>query len=176
MKPLLDRARIVQNAYIVNDLEKACRRFYEMYGVGPFLKRPPATRSGHFYRGEPADPLEISVAFVQSGDLNIEFIQEHSTGPSAFNDLYSKGREGFHHVAVFCKDYEAERDAFATAGYPVASEFLANADCQVCYVDTSPVLGHMIELYPDHPMIRDLYARTREAAAEWDGAMEIRTL
>lgn len=29
-------AAIVQNRYVVADLEAACRRFYQVYGIGPF--------------------------------------------------------------------------------------------------------------------------------------------
>lgn len=167
MTSLLNRARIVQNAYVVNDIEEACRRLHEIYGIGPFLGGPKTALAGVVHRGEKAPDIEISAVFVQSGDMNVELIQQHSDGPSAFRDLFPKGKQGFHHVAVFCDDYEAERDAFVGAGYPVASEFDSRVGCKICYVDTTATLGHMIELYPENETIRDMYAQTRAAAENW---------
>jgi hypothetical protein len=37
------------------------------------------------------------------------------------------------------------------------------------YVDTRPLLGHMIEVYPPGPGLTALYAEVARAAAEWDG-------
>ena len=37
MKPILNAAKIIQNCYIVRDLEAACKRMNQLYGIGPFL-------------------------------------------------------------------------------------------------------------------------------------------
>ncbi len=105
--------------------------------------------------------------FVQSGDMNIELVELLSDGPCAFSDLYPGKTGGFHHVAVFCDDYFAQRDALVAAGYPVASEFTVPFGAQICYIDTRPLLGHFIELYPEHEVIRDMYARTRDEGEAW---------
>ncbi|MFN3231662.1 MAG: VOC family protein [Alphaproteobacteria bacterium] len=172
--PALRGAPIVQNAYVVNDLESACRRLHAIYGMGPFLGGGDSALGNHVYRGRASDPIEIRGVFVQSGDLNVELVEVRSNGPCAFTDLYKEGREGLHHVAVFCVDYEAARNEMVAAGYPVASEFEVGFGAKICYVDTSAALGHMIELYPEHEFIRAMYAQTREAAANWDGKQLIR--
>ena len=169
MTPLLQQARIVQNAYVVPDLEQACRQMHQLYGIGPFVGGQPAELRAHAYRGQPAPAIRFRSVFVQSGDLNVELVQVLSPGPSAFHDMFGADQQGLHHVAVFCTDYAQERDAFVQAGYPVASEFTAGVGAQICYVDTRPVLGHMIELYPEHPAIRAKYQQARDAAAHWDG-------
>lgn len=174
MTTLLSRAAIVQNAYVVNDIEEACHRLHKIYGIGPFLGNQKTALAGVMHRGEPAPDIEITGVFVQSGDLNIELVQQHSSGPSAFRDMFPKGKQGFHHVAVFCDDYEAERDAFVAAGYPIASEFDSRVGCKICYVDTTATLGHMVELYPENEVIRAMYAQTRAAADTWDGKDLIR--
>jgi hypothetical protein len=169
MTPLLQQARIVQNAYVVPDLEQACRQMHQLYGIGPFVGGQPAELRAHAYRGQPAPAIRFRSVFVQSGELNVELVQVLSPGPSAFHDMFGADQQGLHHVAVFCTDYARERDAFVQAGYPVASEFTAGVGAQICYVDTRPVLGHMIELYPEHPAIRAKYQQARDAAAHWDG-------
>lgn len=160
---------IVQNCYIVSDLEQACVRFHEMLGVGPFIGGRAAVLHDHCYRGEPAAPISFRAVFVQSGDIVIELIQLVSAAPSAFHDMYGDGGEGLHHTAMFCSDYERERDALAAAGYPIASEFTVSFGARICYIDTRCILGHMMELYPPDPRIHAMYRRTREASEHWDG-------
>ena len=168
MTALINKAEVVQNCYVVGDLEHACLRLNVMYGIGPFVGGQEAVLAAHSYRGREEEPIRIRVAFVQSGELNIELVQLVSTTPSAFHDMFPDGREGLHHVAVFTDDYDITRDAFVAAGYPVASEFAALGK-QICYIDTRDPLGHMIELYPPHKTIRAMYQQARDAAAAWDG-------
>lgn len=163
------RGPIVQNGYVVNDLEAACARMHALYGIGPFVGGTTAELGRHFYRGEPAPPIVLRGVFVQSGELNIELVEIVSTTPSAFRDMFADGREGFHHVAMFCDDYEADRDAFVAAGMPVASEFTLDFGAKISYVDARATMGHMIELYPENPIIRGMYQQARDAAVRWDG-------
>lgn len=160
--------KIVQNCYVVRDLEAACARFHGLLGIGPFVGGVEAILSDHHYRGQPAEPIRLRGVFVQSGDLNIELVQILSTGPSAFHDMFPDGGEGLHHVAMFCDDYEAERDRLVAAGCPVVSEFEA-VGAHICYIDARDTLGHFIELYPEHPTIRAMYAQPVEEARNWDG-------
>lgn len=173
MQALMEQARIVQNCYVVPDLDHACAQMHQLYGIGPFLGGQPAELRDHVYRGRPAQPIRYRSVFVQSGELNVELIQPLSPAPSAFHDMFPDGGPGFHHVAVFCTDYASERDAFVAAGFPVASEFTAGVGAQICYIDARGVLGHMIELYPEHAAIRAKYRQTRDAAAAWDGSQLI---
>ncbi|MDX1581773.1 MAG: VOC family protein, partial [Alphaproteobacteria bacterium] len=100
MKPLINNAAIVQNCYVVRDLEQACARLHGMYGIGPFLGGAESALTSHHYRGREEEPIRIRGVFVQSGDLNIELVQLLSQGPSAFHDMFPDGGEGFHHVAL----------------------------------------------------------------------------
>ena len=161
--------QVIQNCYVVKDLEQACQRLHRLYGIGPFLGGGTGELGQHSYRGQPAHPIEIRGVFVQSGDLNIELVQLISTAPSAFHDMFPAGAEGFHHVAMFCEDYAARREAFVGEGLEVASEFTVSFGAQICYVDARATLGHMIELYPESAIIRGMYQQTRDAARTWDG-------
>ena len=162
-------ARIVQNGYVVRDLDAACERLHAMLGVAPFVGGTEVVLEGHHYLGAPAAPIRLRGVFVQSGDLNIELIQILSHGPSAFHDIVDAGREGLHHVAMFCEDYDAEKARWIDASHAIASEFTTDFGAKICYIDARDTLGHFIELYPEHPVIRAMYARTVEAARDWDG-------
>jgi len=161
--------KVVQNCYVVRDLEAACRQFAELYGIGPFVGGGEGVLEDHMYRGRPSPPVRLKAAFVQSGDLNIELVEVLSDGPSAFHDMFPNGETGFHHVAIFSDDYEAERDRLIGLGMPVASEFTILGDLRLSYIDARATLGHMIELYPEAETLRALYRRTRQAAEGWDG-------
>lgn len=169
LTPLLANAEIVQVCYIVDNLERECERFHQFLGIGPFLGGKKGVLDSHVYRGKAAPPIGIRGVFVQSGAIVIELVELVSDTPSAFHDMYPDGGHGVHHVAVFARDYETERDAIAAAGYPVVSEFTTRIGAKICYLDTRPLLGHMLELYPEDPAIRAMYRRTREAAENWDG-------
>jgi hypothetical protein len=161
---------VVQNAYVVPDLVAGCRRLHELYRIGPFLRIGRHELRDAFYRGQPApEPVVIEAAFAQSGELSIEVIQQLSPGPSAFRDMFGPGEHGLHHVATWATDWNAERAAFIAAGYEIAMESAGRGDYRICYVDARPTLGHMIELYPDHPDLRAVYRRVAEATAAWDG-------
>lgn len=154
---------------MVADLEAACARLHRLYGMGPFVGGGEGVLDRHSYRGEPAPPIRIRGVFVQSGELNVELVQLVSTTRSAFHDMFTGNGEGMHHTAMFCADYAGTRDAWVAAGYPVASEFETGFGAKICYVDARRDHGHMVELYPEHPVIRAMYREAREAAARWDG-------
>jgi hypothetical protein len=164
----LPPAQVVQNCYVVRDLPAACERLHRLYGIGPFLGGNEFELGQHLYRGRPAPPIAARGVFVQSGDLNLELVELISTTPSAFHDLFPNGQEGLHHVAMFCDDYVARRDAFVAQGLPVASEFTVSFGAQICYIDARDPLGHMIELYPESDIIRAMYRQTIDEAARWD--------
>jgi Glyoxalase/Bleomycin resistance protein/Dioxygenase superfamily len=166
---MIEPLKIVQNAYVVRDLDAACVEFNRLLGVGPFVGGTEFELGSHVYRGRAAEPIKLRIAFVQSGDLNIELVQLMSKAPSAFHDMFPSGQQGFHHQAVFCDDYHAQRDEFVALGCPVASEFIVSWGAQICYIDARHIVGHMIELYPQDAVLADLYSQSREAARSWNG-------
>ncbi|WP_070157214.1 VOC family protein [Sphingobium phenoxybenzoativorans] len=166
---MMKAGRIVQNAYVVRDLDAACAQWHRMTGIGPFVGGVEVVLDQHRYRGRPADPIRLRGVFVQSGGLNIELIQLLSDGPCAFRDMFPGEAEGLHHSAMFCDDYAAERDRWSAAGYPVVSEFTTGFGVSICYIDTRPLFGHFLELYPEDPIIRGMYRQTVEEAEGWEG-------
>lgn len=159
---------IVQNAYVVSNLEEKCEELFACFGIGPFVEARGLVLGQHLYRGAPAPDIELDVAFAQSGNLNIEIIEVKSGGPSAFADTFKPGESGLHHVAYFCDNYEEERDRLVTLGFPVASEFAFGDNITISYVDTRQSLGHMVELYPRDPLLLGLYETVRNARDNWD--------
>ncbi|MCG8443114.1 MAG: VOC family protein [Caulobacterales bacterium] len=165
--------KVLQLAYVVNDVRAAAEKWIETFGVGPFymLDRPQV--GDPRYRGTP-QPVEFSVGVAQAGDIHIELIEQHCDSPSCYRDLVPKGREGFHHVGVIVEDYDAEIARYEGQGFPVAfsGEF---GPLRFAYVDTSPVTGCMVEVLEDVPFIRAYFDGIRAGAEGWDGSNPIRS-
>ena len=164
--------KVLQFAYVVNDIEAAARRWITTFGVGPFyiLRRPEV--GNPLYRGRPGK-VEFSAALAQAGDVHVELIEQHCDSPSCYRDLIPKGREGFHHVAVIVENYAKEVARYERLGFPVAAsgEF---GPLKFCYVDTSSAMQGMVEVLEDLPFIHNYFARIRKAAENWDGSNPIR--
>lgn len=163
------RLDFVQNCYVVRNLEQACRQFHDLYGIGPFVGGSEALLEQHFYRGQPAQPIHLRGVFAQSGELNIELVEILSDGPCAFTEMFARGSGGLHHAAIFSEDYYRDRDRMIAAGMPLVSEFTVPFGATICYLDARNTLGHMIELYPENAVIRDMYRQASDAARSWDG-------
>lgn len=174
----LPPVQVAQTAYVVADIERACRRLNEVYRVGPFFRIATYAMPDVVYRAQTlTEPVVIEAAFAQAGDVVIELIEQTSPGPSAFRDMFAPDEQGLHHVAMWTQDYAAEKQHFVDAGFEIAMEMPGRSgEYNICYVDTRPLLGHMIELYPDHPTLRGAYAAVRDRSRSWDGRELIQLL
>lgn len=162
------RHRTIQNAYYVSDLDAAIRRWHELWGLGPFVVRRHIGLPDVRYRGVRTQ-LDISAAYVQCGEIMVELVTQHDDSPSAFREMYARGAEGFHHVAVLPDDYDALLAHYARAGFEVVTELRTASGRGAAYVDTRAIFGHMLEVYWPSDGLRQLYANVKRAAEEWDG-------
>jgi len=170
--PLLMTRDCVQNAWVVDDLEKAMRQWTALWGVGPFFLMEQVPMQNLQYRGKPAK-IDCSIALAQSGRIQIELIQQHCDNPSVYRDHVPKGRQGFHHVAVIASDYDRELAAYVSRGLTVATNGTFG-DMRFAYIDTWREVGCVIELIEDRPSIRDYFAKVAAAADGWDGSDPVR--
>lgn len=170
-KPFPNR-RFMQNSWVVNDIQQAMNFWIESAGVGPFFLVQGATIEHQLYRGQPTR-VEAEFALAQAGDMQIELVRQLNDAPSAYRDTLPRGQEGFHHMALYCTDYDADLAAYTSAGASIA--FSGSFDGKrFCYLDTSPTLGCMIELIEASTAQDAFFSRIRAAARDWDGSDPIR--
>lgn len=167
-KNYYEHLRIVQNAYFVQDLDEAIERWHNAFGLGPFVVSRHLELEKALYRGAPV-PLDISAAFVQAGELQIELLCQHDGGPSAFRDMFAPGEEGLHHVAVFPDDYDQVISAYKARGFDLALELQGADGLGAAFIDTRGVLGHMLEVYRVTEGLHKFYRFVADAARDWDG-------
>lgn len=163
---------IVQNSWIVRDVDAAATRWNEVFGVGPFYIFRDFQADSLLYRGKPGELL-FNVAIAQAGDIQIELIAQTSSAPSAYRDLVPEGQEGFHHIGIFAEDYDKELAEYDSQGFARANEGRVG-DMRYAYIDTSPTLGFMVELLEENAAMRDLFSKVRAASKGWNGDRPLR--
>jgi hypothetical protein len=166
---------IRQIAYYVADAAEAAARHSHTFGSGPFfvVEHVPYVRCIH--RGVER-AFDHTTALGQWGELMIEFVQLHSTGPSVCHDMYPEGsdRWGIHHVALIVDDLEVTRRELEDGGFPTVCELTTEHICAY-YADAVRTHGHFIEYYRRGPFILNFYGMVADAAKDFDGTSPVRS-
>jgi Glyoxalase/Bleomycin resistance protein/Dioxygenase superfamily len=166
--------RIMQNSWVVHDIEAAMRQWLRSAGVGPFFVVKGVTLEDQRYRGKPAPKsIDVTFALAQAGDIQIELVCQHNDVPSAYRDTVPAGRSAFHHMALYSHEYDSDLADYTRQGYEVAFSG-AFAGKRFCYVDTSADIGCMIELIEASEAQEGFFKRIIDAAKDWDGSDPIR--
>jgi hypothetical protein len=126
------------------------------------------------YRGAPSQ-AEVSIALANTGDLQIELIQQRNGAPSMYRDFLESGREGLQHMSYWTRSYQADFDRLVSLGYRIGQEGqIGGPDGRFVYFDTETDPGTVIEVSDISGGKGAFFERIREAAATWDGTRPIR--
>jgi Glyoxalase/Bleomycin resistance protein/Dioxygenase superfamily len=165
-----------QMAYIVRDIDRAMDYWLKVVGVGPFFLLENHSSAGAQYRGKPTD-MRISLAFAQSGPIQIELIQQLNDAPSLFRDFLDSGREGLQHLAFWTQTFDADMARYRDAGYSVVqtaglngpnnrNAFIVRQDDDELVIEISEISGTKGEFF----------RQIADAANGWDGSDPIRRI
>ena len=166
--------RVCQNGYVVRDIEAALKHWTGVLGIGPFFYAEHVQLENFRYHGEPFD-LEMSVALTNSGDLQIELIQQRNDAHSMYRDFLNSGCEGLHHMSYWTTSYQEDYDRLIAHGFKVGHEGLT-AGGPFVYFDTEMHPGTVIELSDISGSKGDFFEYVRAAAENWDGADPVRKI
>jgi catechol 2,3-dioxygenase-like lactoylglutathione lyase family enzyme len=162
-----------QNGYVVSDLDRAIEQWLQA-GVGPWFVLREAEQSAMYFRGERSDPV-LSIAWSNSGDLQIELIQPHGDRPSVYREFLDAGHAGIHHVAFWVDDFDAVMDRASSAGWAVVQSGDGGGVARFAYVDLG-VGGTICEVMELNENTEAMNDRIRDAAHNWDGSDPVRPL
>ena len=172
---------IRQLAMVVPDADAAMRTWAETLGVGPFICVRELTMENFRYRGEPSPSPVVTLCFAQSGELQIEIIQQHNKVPSAYTEFLARGQQGCQHVAAWYESREHYDQDYALAlerGMQLVHEGDGEQDgtrARFSYFETGLPGGLMLELAEAMlPGVRELPAMVRSLATGWDGTDSVR--
>ncbi|MEB4209296.1 VOC family protein [Mycobacterium sp. 94-17] len=167
--------RIAQIGYVVRDIEESMRRWVS-YGVGPWFYVENVAVDYFRYRGQDS-ALEMSVALANSGDVQLELIQQRNNAPSAYQDFIKSGRDGAQHIAYWTHDFQGLYDRALESGFTVLHEgSIGGEKGRFAYFDTEFDQGTIIEISDISGPKGQLFKYIRDIAAGWDGTDPIRVI
>jgi hypothetical protein len=167
---------VAQNGYVVRDLRATMTHWIEVLGVGPWFYIPKVKTDYFRHRGADS-PVEMSIALANSGDLQIELIQQLNDAPSMYKEFIDAGHEGLQHVAYWTKDYQPLYDRALALGYKVGHEGqIGGEQGRFCYFDTGARPGTVVEISDISGGKGKFFDHIRRIARDWDGTDPIRTV
>ncbi|MCK9930689.1 VOC family protein [Frankia sp. Mgl5] len=174
-RPAALQGAIRQIGYVVRDLDAALASWLSL-GVGPWyvLRGFPMDA---VYRGQPCS-VTASLALSNSGDLQIELIQQEDNTSSIYTEFLASGREGYQQLAWWVEDLEAAvRATVEATGWPVVwSSDDANSPIRYAYLEPPAGPAQVIEIMERSAGTDGFAEMLRTTTANWDGSQPIRSM
>jgi hypothetical protein len=156
-----------QNGYVVRDVDTAMESWLAI-GVGPWFTMREFPQQNGDYRGELCEPV-LSIAFANSGSLQLELIQQHDDGPSIYREFLDAGREGFHHLAWWTEDFPGLMGRAEADAWPVVQSGDGNGVAHFAYFELDGATSTVIEVMELNDATRFLATTVADGAESWDG-------
>lgn len=166
-----------QLGYVVRDIEAGMEAWLAL-GVGPWFYFGAVETDWFRHRGVDSG-MEMSVALANSGDLQIELIQQRNEAPSLYKEFLDSGREGFQHVSYWSTDYQALYDKVLAEGFTIGHEGqIGGEQGRFAYLESPATedAGTLIEISDVSGPKGQFFEHIRDEAAGWDGSEPIRRL
>lgn len=166
---------IMQNGFVVGDLEAAVRHWTTKLGVGPFFVLEHIPFGTLYFRGRPVT-FDMSVAVAQWGEMQVELIVQHDETPSIYSEFRARHGTGLQHVGVMSANLEEDLARLKLRDIEPVQWGSTSTGIRFAYVNSDDHAGGMLELIERGPAIEAFFAMVREAAVDWDGAKPLRRL
>lgn len=159
---------VMQNAFVVDDVQAAIEHWARVMHVGPFFVFERVPFKEVWYRGRPADDIDLTVAIAYWGEVQIELIRQRNDVPSIYTDFRTRHRTGLQHMGVMSADLSRDLARLKAQGIEPVQHGTA-AGMRFAYVSTDHHAGGMIELIEATPKTVAFFERMRLAARDWNG-------
>lgn len=177
MPPLLPRlGTLRQLAWVVRDIEQAMAHWSAVLGVGPWFYKPVVGVTEFRYRGQASALPDLSIAFANSGALQLELIQQRNTAPSMYQDFLSRCGEGMQHLAFWTEDFETTVLGLQAAGYVEGHAGRVGTRGRFAYFTHASLPGNVLELSEQAGGKAEFFRQVRDAAVDWDGRDPVRRM
>ncbi|MBL7500840.1 VOC family protein [Frankia sp. CNm7] len=161
-----------QIGYVVRDLDQALASWLAL-GVGPWYVMRGQSQSGS-YRGRPCT-VPLSIAFGNTGDLQVELICQEDDTPSIYTEFLESGSEGFHQLAWWTTDFDATMRSVDAAGWPVVWSGDGGGAARYAYVEPPAGPATIVEIMEVTAATDGIATLVHQAASGWDGRKPLRT-
>ncbi|MBW2086493.1 MAG: VOC family protein [Deltaproteobacteria bacterium] len=149
---------IVQVGIVVEDAEKMARRYWEIFGIGPWVlidfKKPHVTDAVFHGITMTDTDFHVKAALANHGNLQFELLQPVE-GPSTHMEFLKTHGEGVHHLSFGeVDDHDEVVSAFENQGISIESTGLLGGAAIFTYMATQKDLGTIFELVKVHPGVQ----------------------
>ncbi len=161
-----------QMGYVVRDIEGAMHHWVEVCGIGPWFYAERMPFTDFTYKGARHE-IEVSIALANSGDVQLELIQQRNDTPSMYLDFLRAGHEGLQHWSSWPEDYDARIERALAGGWTIGQQG-DSARGRFVYFANEGHPGTVIEMADYTATRRRVFDAVRAAAIGWDGRDPIR--
>ena len=162
-----------QVGIVVHDIETAMRHWVEVCGVGPWFYTDKLAITEVSYRGQGHDGVHMSIALANSGEVQLELIQQRCKTPTMYRDFLAAGREGMQHWSSWPVDYDTILERTLPKGYTIGQQG-DSVRGRFVYLWQEGHPGTVIEMAHMTDARRRIFDGIRQAAVGWDGSDPIR--
>src|SRR5579863_6256121 len=163
---------MAQVGIVVRDIDKAMRHWVEVCGVGPWFYAEQLPMDEFRYKGRPYD-IKVSIALANSGDVQLELIQQRCDSPSLYRDFLAAGHEGMQHWSSWPVNYHEIRERALKTGWRIGQEGDTPRGPFIYFLNEGHP-GTVVEMAEATPTRMRIFDQVREAALGWDGKDAIR--
>jgi len=164
---------IMQNAFVVPDMDGALDHWTRVMGVGPFFVFDHVEFAQAWYRGRPATDIDVTVAIAYWGDIQIELIRQRNNVPSIYTEFLARDIGGLQHMGVITESVERDLSRLSQLGIEPVQHGTTAAGMRFAYVATDLHPGGMIELIEPNERTLRFFNKMHRAAQVWDGTEPI---
>ncbi|MCW5748652.1 MAG: VOC family protein, partial [Alphaproteobacteria bacterium] len=111
-----------QIGIVVRDIEAAMKHWVDVCGVGPWFYVDRLAVTEFTYRGARHDGIHLSIALANSGEVQLELIEQRCRTPSMYQDFLAAGHEGMQHWSSWPTDYDARLAHALANGYSIGQQ------------------------------------------------------
>jgi hypothetical protein len=175
MSTLFGAAR--QVGYVVKDIEKAMAHWAAL-GVGPWFYKEAVGSTEFRYYGQPSRLPRLSIALANSGELQIELIQQRCDAPTLYLDTLHRNGECAQHIAYWTMDrFDAMCAQLLSQGYLEGhAGRMGTQRGRFAYFVHPELPSAMIEISESTGGKAEYFEQIRQASLGWDGSQPIRRI
>ncbi|MCB1632880.1 MAG: VOC family protein, partial [Pseudomonadales bacterium] len=165
---------IRQVGYVTPDLLRSMAFFIEKAGIGPWFVAQNVPVETCTYRGAPLK-LEMSIALANSGDMQIELIQQMNDAPSIYREWLDQHPNGDvpHHYSSWSPRYDEVCAKARALGYEAVQEGRSGYGPFV-YFQHPENPSFIYEVTEFTPPRRRMFENIAAASVGWDGERPLR--
>ncbi|MFY9128613.1 MAG: VOC family protein [Limnohabitans sp.] len=170
----LKLGEVRQIAWVVKDIEAAMQHWHSVLGVGPWFYKEKIEVTEFWYKGVKSTPLLLSIAFANSGSLQLELIQQRNLAPSMYTDFLSRCGDGMQHIAFWTSHFDQTSEKLLSKGYTQGHSGRVGQRGRFTYFVHSELPGNVVEISEQSGGKAEFFKEIATAAIDWNGSNPIR--